>query len=80
MIANIEHCQKCDALLTSADDEEGACTQCGDGLPPLRALLVKIGNSCHESYVYSQESDLRAIQWFDLNLGDVRLARRLLEG
>lgn len=78
MIANIEHCENCDALLTEADDEQGVCIQCGDGIPPLRALLTKIAGSCHESYASSRVPDEQAVWNYNLNLGDVRLARRLL--
>lgn len=79
MITNIEHCEKCDALLTETDDENEACTQCGNKIPPLRALLVKIAHSCDESFITSSVSDAQAIQWFGLNLGDVRTAWRLLQ-
>lgn len=71
-------CDGCGCLLTAADDEAGECTQCRTSLPPLRRLLFKIANSCYDDYITSKLHDAQLIRWFELNLGDVRLAWRLL--
>lgn len=78
MIINIEHCKGCDALPTSADDEMSCCTQCEHRLPPLRRLLTKIATA----HTYDPgETDLDDEQpvTVGIDLGDVRLARRLLQ-
>lgn len=76
--AKIDYCSACEASLTSADDEHGACSQCRATLPPLRVLLRKIAGSVHYSYIYSNVSDEQAVDSPPLTLGDVRLARELL--
>lgn len=71
-------CQQCSGMLTMADDEAGRCTQCDERLPPLRALLTKIATA----HTYDPgETDLDDKQPVTLaiDLGDVRLARRLLQ-
>lgn len=77
MILNLEHCESCDALLTSADDEGATCTQRGQGTPPIRALFVKLARV---GAGLSEETPDKWLVWVpDLTLGDVRLARKLLQ-
>lgn len=70
------YCVRCSGLLTSADDERGACTQCRAQLPPLRQLLVKIANydrlpaQARVGAGYSVDVRLTA--------ADVRLAKELV--
>lgn len=78
--ANINHCDDCDALLTSADDEAGCCTQCERPLPRLRRLLLKVAAASTHDPGESDLDDEQPVRTVTLDLGDVRLARRLLAG
>lgn len=70
-------CLRCNAELTSADDEMSRCTQCKAKLPPMRRLLIKIGDSYINDPGTSDLDDKQPVS-VSMDLGDVRLAWRLL--
>lgn len=73
----INCCTDCEAMLTSADDEAGMCTQCESKLPRLRRLLHKIAVAHNYDPGETDLNDEQPVA-VSLDLGDVRLARGLL--
>lgn len=71
-------CSNCQASLSSADDEAGRCTQCDRKLPALRRLLLKIAAAYPDDPGTSDLDDEQPAHDPQLDLGDVRLAWRLL--
>jgi len=71
------YCIKCEAMLTSADDERGRCTQCDALLPRLRRLLLKVAAGYVDDPGTSDLDDIQPIH-AQLDLGDWRLAKSLL--
>lgn len=76
---NYSTCKNCGATLTSADDENEACTQCEAKLPIARQMLIKVANAYDNDPGISDLDNEQPVWNPNLNLGDVRAARSLLQ-